>query len=127
MKGFIAWPVAALMFVSVQVSALCLNISESYTGVVPSDTEGTAFGPFTIAGDNGCLNANISAMVSAGGAGRAPEIYIQQAVGATWKIVAGNPLSANASWVGPFGTYRVVLRNPDAAPKSYSGTVRYGR
>ncbi|WP_338508837.1 hypothetical protein [Pseudomonas poae] len=81
MKGFIAWPVAALMFVSVQVSALCLNISESYTGVVPSDTEGTAFGPFTIAGDNGCLNANISAMVSAGGAGRAPEIYIQQAVG----------------------------------------------
>lgn len=127
MKGFIAWPVAALMFVSVQVSALCLNISESYTGIIEPGGNDAAYGPLKITGDNGCLNASINAVVSAGGAGSAPQIYIDQEAGGAWRPVAGNPVAASVSWAGPLGTYRVRLHNPDPVPKSYSVVVRYGR
>ena len=127
MKRLIALPFATLMLVSVQVSALCLNISESFTGIIEPGGDGVAHGPFTITGASGCSSADINAMVSAGGAGRSPQIYIDQEVGSSWKAVAGNALSANTSWVGTLGTYRVRLHNPDGESKSYSGTVRYGR
>ncbi|MCF5041334.1 hypothetical protein GIW79_12785 [Pseudomonas sp. PA-7-1E] len=127
MKRLIALPFSALMVVSVQVSALCLNISESFTGIIGPGGDSVAHGPFTISGANGCSGANINAMVSAGGAGRSPQIYIDQEVGSSWKTVAGNAISANTSWLGTLGTYRVRLHNPDGESKSYSGTVRYGR
>ncbi|WP_139113396.1 hypothetical protein [Pseudomonas sp. 34 E 7] len=127
MNRFVALPFAALMLASVQASALCLNISESFSGTIEPGEHGVANGPFQITGANGCSNANIDAMVSAGGAGRVPQIYIDQQIGNSWKVVAGNPLSASASWLGALGTYRVRLHNPDEVPKSYAGTVRYGR
>jgi len=127
MKNFIALPFAALMLVSVQASALCLNISESFSGIVGPDVEATVHGPFTITGSNGCCAANIEAMISAGGVGRPPQISIEREVGSTWTKVAANPLSSRVSWLGPFGTYRIRVHNSDAVTKVFSGTVRYGR
>jgi hypothetical protein len=126
MKSRIALPLAVLMLVSFQASALCLNITESYTGVIPPKTESTAYGPFSITSANGCSGAGIDAMVSAGGAGKAPEIFIEREIGSFWSRVSFS-IGNNASYVGPFGNYRVRLKNEEAAPKSFSGTVRYGR
>lgn len=127
MKGLFALPCLALMLLSAQVSALCLTITDSYSGIIQPESEAVALGPFTITGANGCSNANIDAMVSAAGGGRAPQIYIQQQVGGSWKTVAGNPLTAYASWLGPLGTYRVMLENRETVSKSYWGAVRFGR
>lgn len=127
MKSLFAQPFLVLLLMSAPVSALCLNITDSYSGIIQPDSEAVALGPFTITANNGCANANIDAMVSVAGGGRAPQIYIQQQVGGAWKTVAGNPLSAYASWLGPLGTYRVMLDNREAVSKSYWGTVRFGR
>ncbi|WP_339466095.1 hypothetical protein [Pseudomonas lurida] len=127
MKSLFALPFLVLTLLSASVSAVCLNITDSYSGIIQPDSEAIALGPFTIAGTNGCSNANIDAMVSAAGSGRAPHIYIQQHVGGAWKTVAHNPLSAYASWLGPLGTYRVMLDNREPVSKSYWGTVRFGR
>lgn len=53
---------------SSQVSALCLTITDTYTGIIQPDSEDTGLGPFTITGANGCSSANIDAMVAAAGA-----------------------------------------------------------
>jgi hypothetical protein len=127
MKSFFAVPFLALAFVSFQAQAVCLYITDNYSGIIQPESEAIALGPFTITGANGCSNANIDAMVSAAGGGRAPQIYIQQQVGGSWRTVASNPLSAYASWLGPLGTYRVMLDNREAVSKSYWGTVRFGR
>lgn len=127
MSRFIALPFAALILVSAQASALCLNISESFSGTVEPETEVTVHGPFVITGSNGCSNANIEAVISAAGAGRAPQISIEREVGSSWTKVAANPLSPRVSWLGPLGTYRVRAHNPDTGLKAFSGTVRYGR
>ncbi|WP_248481692.1 hypothetical protein [Pseudomonas sp. CYM-20-01] len=127
MKSFLALPYLVLMLMSAQASALCLTLTDSYSGIIQPDSRAVALGPFTISGANGCSNANIDAMVSAAGGGRPPQIYIEQQVGGAWKTVAGNPLSAYASWLGSLGTYRVILDNPEAVSKSYWGTVRFGR
>lgn len=131
MKSFFAVPflalALALAFVSFQAQAVCLYITDNYSGIIQPESEAIALGPFTITGANGCSNANIDAMVSAAGGGRAPQIYIQQQVGGSWRTVASNPLSAYASWLGPLGTYRVMLDNREAVSKSYWGTVRFGR
>ena len=127
MKNFIALPFAALMLVSVQASALCLNVSESFGGIVEPKEEITVKGPFTITGSNGCSSANIEAMISVGGVGRVPQISIEQEVGSSWRTVAANPLSPRASWLGPLGTYRVRVYNPHEQSKAYSGSVRSGR
>jgi hypothetical protein len=126
MKSLIAFPLAVLMFVSFQASALCLNIADSYTGIMQPNDEITVYGPFKITGANGCSAANIDATVSAGGAGSAPAIFIEREVGSSWSRVSFS-IGTNASYVGPFGTYRVRLKNETSASKSYSGTVRYGR
>jgi hypothetical protein len=126
MKSLIALPLAVLMFVSFQASALCLNIADSYTGIMQPNDEITVYGPFKITGANGCSAANIDATVSAGGAGSAPAIFIEREVGSSWSRVSFS-IGTNASYVGPFGTYRVRLKNETSASKSYSGTVRYGR
>lgn len=126
MKSLIALPLAALMLVSAQVSALCLSITESYSGIMAPGDEITAHGPFTITSSGGCSGASIDAMVSAGGTGRAPDIFIEREVGSSWRRVSFS-IGSNASYVGPFGNYRVRLKNNDAVSRSYSGTVRYGR
>ncbi|MDQ0654007.1 hypothetical protein [Pseudomonas cedrina] len=126
MKSLIALPLVALMLVSAQVSASCLYINESYTGIIPPKTAITAHGPFKITSANGCSGAGIDATVSTGGVGRAPEIYIEQEVGSSWNRVSFS-IGNNASYSGAFGNYRVVLNNDDAVSKSYSGAVRYGR
>ena len=127
MKSLIALPFAVLMLLSSQVSALCLTLTDNYSGILQPDSEDTALGPFTITGANGCSSANIHAMVSSTGIGRIPQISIEQQVGASWKTVVSNPLSVQATWTGPLGTYRVRVKNPEAVSKSYWGTVRYGR
>ncbi|WP_338512976.1 hypothetical protein VRB20_12975 [Pseudomonas poae] len=125
MKKLIALPFAVLMLASMQASALCLSINDSYTGTVPPDTEVTAYGPFSITPANGCLTASIEAMVFAGGAGKAPGIFIEREVGSSWKretYSVGN----NASYVGSFGSYRVRVSNDSGVAKPTrgpSGTV----
>lgn len=126
MKGLIALPVAVLMGVSFQASALCLNVSESFSGVIAPGIEETAHGPFTITSSNGCSGANIDALVSPGGAGRAPMISIERESGGGWSKVATS-IGSSVSYVGSYGTYRVRLENTVAASKAYSGNVRYGR
>lgn len=126
MKSLIALPFALLMGLSFQTSALCLNVSESYSGIIEGKTELTAHGPFTITPANGCSGASIDAFVSSGGAGSAPRILIERALGGSWQSVSTS-IGNSVSHVGSFGTYRVRLDNPEALSKSYSGSVRYGR
>lgn len=126
MKSLIALPFVALMLMSSQASALCLYITDSYSGIVSGKMEDTAYGPFTITSANGCSNANIDARISALGVGRAPEVYIERQVGGSWKRETFG-IGSNASYNGPLGTYRVRVNNDDDVPKAYSGTTRYGR
>ena len=126
MKRLIVFPFALLLGLSFQVSALCLYVSESYSGIIEGKTELTAHGPFTITPVNGCSGASIDANVSSGGAGSAPRISIERELGGGWQSVATS-IGSSVSHVGGFGTYRVRLDNPDAISKSYSGSVRYGR
>jgi hypothetical protein len=126
MKSFFAVPFLALAFVSFQAQAVCLYITDNYSGILPAKTENTVSGPFTITSAGGCAGASIDATVSSSGAGRAPEIYIEREVGGAW-VRATFSIGNNASYSGPHGTYRVRLNNQDVVSKFYSGTVRYGR
>lgn len=127
MKSLTALPFVVLMLMSAQASALCTYITQSYGGIIQPGDRITAHGPFEVTSTNGCLNANVDATVMAGGAGRAPKIYIEGEVGVgVWSRLTYS-LGTNASWVGPFGRYRVTLHNDETTPKAYSGTVRYGR
>ncbi|MDR9875563.1 hypothetical protein RJC98_10245 [Pseudomonas allii] len=127
MKSSLALVFAGLMLMSAQASALCTYITDSYGGIIPPETTVTAKGPFEITPSNGCLNANIEAMVTPTGTGKTPEIFIEGDVGGgSWQRLTYS-IGSNAFWVGPFGTYRVRVRNEGSEPKVYSGTVRYGR
>jgi len=126
MKSLFALPFLALALTSFQASALCLYVTESFGGILPPDSARTANGPFSITSAGGCAGASINATVSAGGAGRAPEVYIEREVGGAWSRVSFG-IGSNTSFSGGYGTYRVTVKNSDATPKSYSGTVRYGR
>ena len=125
MKGLIALPCLALMLLSAQVSALCLYISDSYSGLLPPGVETTVYGPFIITSANGCAGATIDASASTGG-GRAPQLIIQKQLGASWQSVATS-FGSSASYSGSFGTYRVAMFNSDPDVKSYSGIAKYGR
>ncbi|WP_147473040.1 MULTISPECIES: hypothetical protein [Pseudomonas] len=126
MKRFFALSVLAWVFLSFQVSAGCWSITDTYTGVIQAEVEITAYGPFTITSTNGCLSANIDATISAVDRGRPPQLSIEREVGSSWQQVAGNT-GSNVLFSGAFGTYRVRLKNLDADPKVYLGTVKYGR
>ncbi|WP_248750736.1 hypothetical protein [Pseudomonas sp. MWU15-20650] len=126
MKALFAVPVLASVFLSFQVSAGCWSITDTYTGILQEGIEITAYGPFTITSANGCFGANIDATISAVDRGRPPQLSIEREVGSSWQQVAGNT-GSNVLFSGSFGTYRVRLKNPDAAPKVYLGTVKYGR
>lgn len=126
MKSIFAVPFLALALSSFQASAVCLYITDSYSGIVSGGVEQTAYGPFTVTSANGCSNANIDARVSVLGVGRAPETFIERQVGGSWNRVTFG-IGANASYNGPLGTYRVRVRNGEELPKAYSGTTRYGR
>jgi len=126
MKSLIALLLAVLTLFATPASALCLYITDSYSGIIPPEEEITAHGPFAITSANGCYGASIDAMVTVGGAGRTPGIFIEREVGGTWKKETFS-IGSNASYSGPFGNYRVRLKNNEAVPKSYSGTIRYGR
>lgn len=125
MKGLIALPCVALMLLSAQVSALCLYISDSYSGLLQPGVETTVYGPFTITSANGCAGATIDVSASTGG-GRAPQLIIQKQLGVSWQSVATS-FGSSASYSGSFGTYRVAMFNSDPDVKSYSGTAKYGR
>ena len=126
MKSLFAVPFLALALTSFQANALCLYITESFSGILSPKEEITAQGPFSITSAGGCAGASINASISASGAGSAPRMYIERAVGSTWtRLTFG--IGPNASYSGPHGTYRVVVENPEAVSKAYSGTVRYGR
>lgn len=126
MKSLFAIPLLALALMSFQANALCLYITNSFTGIVPGATTQTAYGPFTVTSASGCSNANIDTRVSALGVGRAPDTFIEREVSGTWSQVTFN-IGGNASYNGPLGTYRVRVKNGDELPKAYSGTTRYGR
>lgn len=126
MKGLFAIPFLALALTSFQANALCLYVTESFSGVLSPNEETTAQGPFSITTAGGCAGASINASVTASGAGNAPRIYIERAIGSTWtRLTFG--IGPNASYSGPHGTYRVVVENRENVSKAYSGTVRYGR
>ncbi|WP_235387839.1 hypothetical protein, partial [Pseudomonas fluorescens] len=110
---------------STQVSALCLYISDSYSGLLQPGVETAVYGPFTITSANGCAGAAIDVSASTGG-GRAPQLLIQKQVGVSWQSVATS-FGSSASYSGSFGTYRVAMFNSDPDVKSYSGTAKYGR
>ncbi|AVE03584.1 hypothetical protein [Pseudomonas palleroniana] len=126
MKRFFALVVLATTALSFQASAGCWSITDTYTGIIQPEIEITAYGPFTITAANGCFSANIDATISAVDRGRPPQLTIEREVGSTWQRVAGNT-GSNVLFSGEFGSYRVRLKNPDAAPKVYLGTVKYGR
>lgn len=126
MKSLFALPMLMLALVSFQASAACLYIADSFTGIAPPQARIFVYGPFTITPANGCSTANIEARISAAGVGRAPEIYIERQVGASWKRETFN-LGGFQSYQGAFGTYRVAVYNGESASKAFSGTVKYGR
>lgn len=126
MKYSILLPVFGLLFVAGQAYVACTYITDTYSGIVPANTEVTAYGPFTVTNASGCLKANISSTIRAVGAGAAPELIIQRLVGSTWEK-AGGGTGRNASALGPFGTYRVVHDNKSSVTRVYSGTTAYGR
>lgn len=126
MKRFFALSVLAWVFLSFQVSAGCWSITDTYTGIIEADSEKIAYGPFAITSANGCLSANIDVTLSAVDRGRPPQLILQQAAGASWNQVAGNT-GSNVLYSGPFGSYRVIIKKPDATSKVYLGTVKYGR
>lgn len=126
MKSLFALPFLALALTSFQASALCLYITESYAGILePNDTV-TAHGPFSITPAGGCAGSDITASISGSGAGSAPLIFVERAVGGSWKRETFGT-GPSVSFSGGFGTYRVMVQNQGTLPKSYSGTVRYGR
>lgn len=126
MKSLFAIPLLALALMSFQANALCLYITDSFTGIVPGDSEQTAHGPFTVTSSGGCSHANIETRISALGVGRAPELYIERLVSGSWKRETFG-ISNSASYNGPLGSYRVRVKNNEPLPKAYSGTARYGR
>lgn len=126
MKSLIAVPVLALLFASAQVSAACLYITDSYGGVLEAGARVQAYGPFSMTAANGCIGATIETTLSIGGGGKGAQTIIERQMGSTWLEVGGN-YGTKASYSGPHGTYRLVLRNPDDFAKPYSGTVNYGR
>lgn len=126
MKSLIALPCFALMLLSTQVSALCLYITDSYSGLLQPGVETAVYGPFTITSANGCAGATIDVTASTSGGGRAPQLIIQRQSGASWGDVAGS-FGSSTSYSGVFGTYRVVMINSGSQVQSYSGTTRYGR
>ncbi len=126
MKSLIALPFAVLVFMSSQVSAACLYITDSFNGIVPGGVEDTAYGPFTITSANGCSNANIDARISPLGVGGPPETFVERQEGSSWHRVTFG-IGGNASYNGPLGTYRVRVKNGADLPKAYSGTTRFGR
>ncbi|RUQ46929.1 hypothetical protein D8M30_10900 [Corynebacterium pseudodiphtheriticum] len=126
MKRFFAFAVLMLAFMSFQAFAGRWSITDTYTGILEGESEKVAYGPFTITSANGGLNANIDATITAVDRGRPPQLSIHKEIGSSWAQVAGNT-GSNVLYSGSFGTYRVMIKNPDAAPKVYLGTVKYGR
>ncbi|MCV4341946.1 hypothetical protein [Pseudomonas capsici] len=124
MKKLMALSIASLMFAATQASALCLNLTDRYSGTVPANSEVIAYGPITITAQNGCSMANIASTISALGAGPAPILYIDRLVGSTWVQVAGNT-GKNASTLGQLGTYRIRHVNTYSVSLGYSGTTKY--
>ncbi|MNR25509.1 hypothetical protein D3C85_1426640 [compost metagenome] len=122
MKILLALPFAALMIASGQVSAACVYIQNTYSGIVPANSEVIVQGPFTITGANGCRQANITAL----GVSNPPSQFIDRLNGSIWTKVDGGNRS-NVSTLGELGSYRVRLKNDHNVARGYSGTTRYGR
>lgn len=126
MKILFSLSLASLILASTQASAACISILNTYNGSVPANSFVIAQGPFTITNANGCRQANISATITASGAGSAPKLYIDRQTGSTWTQVAGGR-GNTASVLGPLGTYRVRHENTLNTQRQYSGTTRYAR
>ena len=126
MKNLLALLFIVLMGLSSQTYALCLYITDTYSGILEPFSEAAVYGPFTITSANGCSGATIDVNASTQGSGRAPWLIIQKQSGGSWVDVAGIA-GSNTSYSGEFGTYRVFLINDQAQAKSYLGTTRYGR
>lgn len=126
MRRLLAVSFLSLAALSFQASAICLKITNSYSGTMTPSSTTIAYGPFTITNSNGCSQANITASVSATGVGVAPNLYIDKQQGSSWVQVAGDT-GNNASYLGPLGTYRVRQVNTEAISKTYSGSTGYGR
>ncbi|PYY72001.1 hypothetical protein CRX42_03205 [Pseudomonas jessenii] len=126
MKTLLALPFAALIIASEQVSAACVYIQNTYSGILPADSEIIVQGPFTITGANGCQKANITSTITALGVGTPPSQFIDRLDGSTWTEVDGGNRS-NVSTLGELGSYRVRLKNDQNVARGYSGTTRYGR
>ncbi|WP_139340926.1 hypothetical protein [Pseudomonas sp. KK4] len=126
MKTLLALPLAALILVSGQATAACTYIQNTYSGIVPANSEVIVQGPFTITGSNGCRQANITSTITGLGRGSPPNLVIEKLDGSIWRYADGGNRS-NASVLGSLGTYRVRHINNENVPKGYSGTTRYGR
>ncbi len=126
MKTFFTLSLAGLLFAAGQVSAACIYMQNSYSGILPANSETTVQGPFTITSANGCQQANISSTITGLGSGSPPYLFIDRLDGSNWSEVDGGNRQ-NVSALGRLGTYRVRLKNEHNVAKGYSGTTRYGR
>ncbi|NVZ53144.1 hypothetical protein HX792_22575 [Pseudomonas sp. B6002] len=73
-------------------------MTDSYGGLLQPGVETAIYGPFTITSANGCAGATIDVTASTGG-GRAPQLIIQQQLGASWQPVATS-YGSSASYSG---------------------------
>jgi hypothetical protein len=126
MKTLLALPLAALMLVSGQATAACTYIQNTYSGIVPANSEVIVQGPFTITGGNGCRQANITSTIEGLGTGSPPSLYIDKLNGSTWTQVDGGNRK-NVSTLSSLGSYRVRVKNDHNVARGYLGTTRYGR
>ncbi|MCI3944732.1 hypothetical protein BW686_14970 [Pseudomonas syringae] len=129
MKRILILPFVAMSLFSLQASAVCLNIKNTYSGTIAANSEIVAYGPFQITSASGCSSANISSTAAALGTGSAPALYIDKQSGSGWVQVAQSTLTGKASYLefGGFGTYRIRHVNTTSAVRAYSGTTAYSR
>jgi len=126
MKILLALPFAALILAAGQASAACTYIQNTYSGIVPANSDIIVQGPFTITSANGCRQADISSTISGLGSGLPPSLIIEKLDGSTWRYVDGGNRNT-ASALGSLGTYRVRHENTHNVARGYAGTTRYGR
>lgn len=126
MKSLFVIPMLVMLLASAQVSAACLYLTHSYVGVLQPKTAEVVYGPFSLTGGNGCFGATIDAKLNPSGTGKGIQMVIERQIGTSWLAVS-ETYGNWALYSGPYGTYRVVLRNTVEAINTYFGTVEYGR
>lgn len=110
----------ASMTLATQAEAICLNLTDRYSGSIPAESTITAYGPITI--NSRCRSVIITATVQPLGSGPAPEMWIERLVNGRWERLA-EARGTSASVITTAGTFQVRHKNDFSEPRAYSGSI----